>query len=172
MVSGTSDAPLGTPDGWDGLDGTDGYAYSTDSGFTDTVELIHFGGEPTMQPGEIWQFKLRLTLSSEPDSGGPFFIELRDEPSDNILARSSIPEFGGNETVLFATVPTYEVNQDASSPASDSARPDVRINNAQGDTTNWFAEMYAVRLRGPIDDVGRTQDELNASTDSLNSGQL
>lgn len=171
MPSGLNDSGLSAPDSWDGIDATNGYNYANDSGYSDSVENLHVSGEPTMEPGEIWQFKIRLTLSSEPTSG-IVIIELRDEPSDNILARSVIPEYGGNETVLIATIPTYEANQDSSSPASGSARPDIRLNNVSGSTFNYFIDHYAVRLRSEVNTTGQTQDELNATTESMDSGRL
>lgn len=173
MVSGLSDAPLGSPGSWEGIDATDGYHYGSDSGSSSSIENLHTSTEPTMYPGEIWQFKVRLSLSSEPTAGSPVFIEIRDEPSNNILARSAIPDYGGNETVLFATLPTYKVNGDSTSPAGGQARPDVRVNNVGGATFNYFVEVYAVRLRDEIDQSQRTEDTLNyTSPDSLNSGSL
>lgn len=171
MPSALPDAGLGQPNSWDGVDATEGYNYDNDSGSSSSIENLHVSGEPTMEPGEIWQFKIRLTLSSEP-TGGLVLIELRDEPSDNILARSVIPEYGGNEVVLFATIPTYEVVGESSSPASTGGRPDIRVNNVNGETFNYFVDHYAVRLRSPVDRSGKTQNELTGSTGSLDSGQL
>lgn len=173
MVNAVGDFALGSPDSWEGIDATDGYHYGSDSGSSSSVENIHTSTEPTTYPGEVWHFKVRLSLSSEPTAGGPVFIEIRDEPSNNILARSAIPDYGGNETVLSATLPCYLMNEESTSPASNSARPDIRVNNVAGASFNYFVEAYAVRLREEIDQTQRTEDQLNFTTpDDLASGGL
>lgn len=172
MPSGLPDSGLGVPGSWNGVDATDGYHYGQDSdAFTGSVNLFHVSGEPDMDPGDIWQFKIRLTVSSEP-TNSIVFIEIRDENSNGVLARSAIPTYGGNETVLVTTIPTYEVKEESTSPASTSGRPDIRVNEVAGESGNWFVDYYAVRLRSGLDRTGYTQDKINASSSSFNSGQL
>lgn len=167
MPSGLNDSGLTqTPGSWEGADVTNGYEYDSDSGSSSSVENISTFTDVNQEPGEVWAYKIRLTLSSEPTSG-IVGIEHRNEDGD-IISRSFIPEYGGNETILQTVVPTYELNGEFSGPSSDNADGDISVNNVSGSSFNYFVDTYAIRLRGPLDQTSLS----NPQDGSLTSGTL
>lgn len=156
------------PDSWDAADVNDGYVFDRDSGSYSGPEQIEMFAFAEMEPGEVWEFTLRLTLSSEP-SDGPVLLETFDE-NDDYLFQKIIPSFGGLYIEMSFTVPTYQALGEFSAPASQSGSPSFGFQAAGTDSGNYWLVLEGVRLRSGINDAGEYQSDAETMSGTGNLG--
>lgn len=159
---------MNKPDSWQGTDANEGYHFGRDNGFYFGPESINSFTGNTLQPGEIWEYRVRLTVSTEP-TDNQILLEVFDVDGD-YLFQKPIPSFGGTYREMKFTVPAYEVNGGFSAPASSSADIEIGLQVAGSDSGNYWLQTEAVRLRRPVDNGNR----FNGGTGgpSMDSGQL
>lgn len=153
------------PDSFDGIDAEAGYQFDRDSGTFSGPEQVDTFMDIDYEPGEIWEFRFAVSVSSEP--GDPTVLEVFDADGD-YLFNKTIDGFSGTYFELQATAPAYELNGDFSAPASDNGSADLSFQISGSDSGNYWATVEALRLRSPIDRTGRYQ----GNVDSFDGGFL